>query len=171
MLAEKVESLCGFRPESDLVDAFLSKQARGGDVIRPSPTRVRPREKAPVVPGTPPDKELGFEFRGRFHPARNHRDLMLQVFRLLSAEDTSFLNRFAARSLTGRARRPKLARSRHELFPGNEALAQDTSHSAELNPGADWYVDVNQSASSIRQTIKTACEVAGVSFGDELRII
>lgn len=179
LLVEKAESLCGFRPENELVDSFLSEQLRPSKVSSDKhqwPRGVQVPSVRPANTGVSSGmvsrrNGLGFKFRGQVYEARNHREVLLGVFRLLSKEDASFLDRFASRSLTGSARRPKLARSPQALFPGNEGLSLDSSNWKELENTAGWFIDLNQSASGIHKTIETACEVAGVSFGVDLVIL
>ena len=168
LLADRVESLCGFKPDPDTVARFLRESAlsipAGTPPGRPRPTPTRtPRAAAapaaPVVPSGP----VGFQFDGQHHPARNAREVLVGVFEALASRDATFLERFAALPKHGRKRR-YLARTPEELYPGRPDLAHD--HSARLASG--WCLGINVSRAAIKRIIAMACTVAHLSFGREL---
>lgn len=178
--ADKVESLCGFRPKPDTVADYLGGIAG----ISPSAARRSPRDRREISPREktttekrPPAAQAststatgpGFVLQGTRCTARSARDVLIQVFQKLTELDPSFPERFAARTRQRRKRR-YLARSREELYPGNERLAGEPSHARELGPGSGWWIDVNLSRRSIEQVIAMACEVAGIDFGTGLVI-
>ncbi len=152
LLAEKVEGLCGVRPDEARVEAFLRTCQRDpaspARPARPSPPVVRdpaPARPAAADPGAagpntgeaarvapahkthalPSDKATrGYTLDGVFHAARNSADVYRQVITALMAADGGFAERFAQ---TGGRTRMYLSRDRAALFPGRPDL-QDQSH-------------------------------------------
>ncbi|MBI5235140.1 MAG: hypothetical protein HY886_02695 [Deltaproteobacteria bacterium] len=107
LIAEKVESLCGYRPGPDMVADFIS-----GLMKTPVPPNPYPK---PLPEPTPPvrdktqmlkgDGNIGFELRGKKFEARNARDVFIQVMEKLSDEGQHFCERFASRPKHGTKRR------------------------------------------------------------------
>ena len=176
LLADKVESLCGFKPDVDTVARFLRENvglrgsqqatAQGTRTPLPVPPAPAPSQKAKPMTAAPSDARLGgvgYTFEGRFTPCRNGREVLIAVFEALATRDPTFLERFAARPKHGRTRR-YLARSPDELYPGRPDLARE--HSFKLQSG--WHVGTNVSHAQIERIIEMACEVSRVRFGKEL---
>ena len=88
---------------------------------------------------------------------------MIQFISLLADRDSTFLERFAALPKHGRRRR-FVARSKEELYPGREDLAQDHSH--KLRPG--WWIGTNYGVRQMNGIIEKACDVAGLVFGKDV---
>lgn len=172
LLADKVESLCGFKPDVDTVARFLRENVglRGSHQAAAHAQRSVPLSPAPTPMTKPttsaPDARaggVGYTFEGRFTPCRNGREVLVAAFEALAKRDATFLERFAARPKHGRTRR-YLARSPEELYPGRPDLARE--HSFKLQSG--WHVGTNVSHAQIERIIKMACEVSKVRFGKEL---
>jgi hypothetical protein len=171
LVADKVESLCGFKPDLDTVAKFLREDvaiksgATPATFVKPTrsfPDRIEHKEghTAESVGGP---KFVGFTLDGHFVPGRNGRDVLVGVFEALAARDSTFLERFASRPKHGRTRR-YLARSPEKLYPGREDLASE--HSFKLKSG--WYVGTNVSHAQIERIIEMACEVSNIRLGREL---
>ncbi len=167
LVADKVESICGYKPEPDTVATFLAgRTAR----VPASPRTILP----PLVPeqatmgqraGASETKgTVGFVFLGQAHAARNGRDMLVQLLQKMAARDPDFLERFAALPKHGNQVR-YVARSQRELHPMRPDLAE---HSRELVPG--WWVYLHLSHQGITRVIQTACQAAGLKFGTEVRI-
>ncbi len=173
LLADKVESLCGFKPDVDTVARFLrenvslrSSQQAAAPATRatpPSPASAPTTRPSIVQPADARPGGVGYTFEGRFTPCRNGREVLVAVFETLAKRDSTFLDRFAARPKHGRTRR-YLARSPEELYPGRADLARE--HSFKLQSG--WHVGTNVSHAQIKRIIEMACEVSGVRFDKEL---
>jgi predicted type IV restriction endonuclease len=162
LLSDKVEDLCGVKPEPDAVAAFLRKQSLAEtDSLSTLPSK-KPRGPAQstTTPGVP--KATGLELYGQRRQARSARDVLIQVFKEFAEREPDFLERFAALPKHGRKRR-YLARTREELYPDSPHLA-DNAH--EIRPG--WWIDTHASKAGIETRIKMACEVAGVQYGKDL---
>jgi hypothetical protein len=178
LIADKVESLCGFKPDIDTVARFLKDNvalrgvteasAQGPRSAPPPPaapvTSIAPR-RHPEAPSETRASAVGYTLDGRFVPCRNGREVLVGVFEALAKRDPTFLDRFAARPKHGRTRR-YLARSPDDLYPGRPDLARE--HYAQLQSG--WYVGTNVSHAAIGRIIEMACEVARIRFGKELVI-
>lgn len=178
LLADKVESLCGFKPDVDTVARFFRENvglrgsqqaaARAQETTPLSPPSQSPSPAPTTRPSTAPPAHaraggVGYTFEGRFTSCRNGREVLVGVFEALAKRDATFLERFAARPKHGRTRR-YLARSPEELYPGRPDLARE--HSFRLQSG--WHVGTNVSHAQIERIIEMACEVSRIRFGKEL---
>ena len=108
LLADKVESLCGFKPDVDTVARFLRENVglRGNQQPAMQPTRavasptpgpppaLAPMPKASLSPAPTPTG-VGYTFEGQFVACRNGREVLIAVFEALSKRDSTFLERFA----------------------------------------------------------------------------
>ena len=166
--ADRVESLCGYKPDLDAVASFVSSRVRAG-VPEGQKTAVSqvPSGQQPVAAagGRPGPDRLGFRLHSREFSASSARDVLIKVFEELAARDKSFLERFAARARHGRTRR-YVAREKSELYPGRPDLADEYSH--QLQSG--WWIGTNYHRQGITKIIQLASEVAGISFGTDLMI-
>jgi predicted type IV restriction endonuclease len=164
LLSDKVEDLCGVKPDPDAVAAFLRKQPPSINEAVPAPSRKRPKRPAQLTPTATIPKAIGYELYGQRRRARNARDVLIQVFREFAEREPDFLERFAALPKHGRKRR-YLARTGEELYPGSPHLVDNAY---EVQPG--WWVDTHASRAGIETRIRMACEVAGVRYGTDLLI-
>lgn len=107
LLADKVESLCGFKPARDDTAAFLSNLGKGNGEMPPLRPRPWPRPKRAEEGPTPePQPErTGFTLEGDFRPARSAKAVLVRVLEELSSRDPTFAERMAARPKHGRKRR------------------------------------------------------------------
>lgn len=185
IVADRVESLCGFKPSPDVVAGFLKDgiagqapliaarnaprqataqidhapvaKAVGSAAAAVAPTPSPPRA-APAAGGP-----VGFTLEGQFHPARNAIDTLRQAFDLLIQRDATFAERFAGLPKHGRSRR-YLAWDANDLYPGRMDLVRDCS--TKLSSG--WWMSTNHSKQTIGQIFAMACDVAGLEFGKDL---
>lgn len=125
---------------------------------------VQKRGTRPAVEPSQPSG-VGFVLNGRFHAARNARDVLVRMFGELANRDAMFLERFAALPKHGRTRR-YLSRSREELYPGRPDLVRDFSH--EVRPG--WWLGVNLSRNAIERILEMASEVAGLRWNLDVNV-
>lgn len=173
LLADKVESLCGYKPTADQVASFLESRVKSDapvePIVMPQIRRRRQRKsQSPTIPtssSTQQPTECGFVLYGDFYRARNAKDVLIQVMEELSKRDNMFLERFDALPKHGRKRR-YIARTKGELYPGRPDLANE--HSLHLASG--WWLGTNYSKRSIERIIRMACEVAGIDFGKQLQL-
>ena len=160
LLADKVENLCGYRPDPDTVTAFLSEGVPTNvkAIVKPQSTSAMPKKPDESTKG------YGFTLMGQHFPARNPTDVYFQVFEELTKHDATFLARFAALPKHGKKRR-YLAQTPEELYPGQPEL---TSAAHQLSSG--WWLGTNYSTSSKKKIVQLACQVAGLQFDVDLSV-
>lgn len=159
LLAEKVEDLCGYKPDSDKCGRFI-KSVIDTDppAVLVSPNYQRAEKKVHKTSGII-NGRYSFSFKGRKYEARSSRDVMIKLFKLLIEEDATFLDRFASRK-HGKKRR-YLAQNKYELYPDRPDLCEE--HSVEITAG--WWLGTNYSRNNIQIIIDLAREVAGPKLG------
>jgi hypothetical protein len=175
LLGEKVESLCGYRPDTRTVVEFL-KGVRFGPLapafqdlgkVNSDPitatARLSNRMPSPAAVSLGP----GFVLNGTPYRARSAADVLIQVFQQLAKRDATFLERFAYEMRDRKSRR-YLARSAEELYLSSPHLAHMPSHCRELFPNSGWWIDTHLSRDSIERVIRRASDVAGLKFGKDL---
>lgn len=182
IVADRVESLCGFKPGPDMVASFLKDSVAGRmpaiapakpaaptaprtvQVAAPAMAKVGQPAPAPAQrSGAGQHGQVGFSFEGRFHPARNAIDTLRQVFDLFIKRDPTFAERFAGLPKHGRTRR-YLSRDANELYRARPDLVSECS--IKLDSG--WWMSTNHSKQTIGQIISMACDVAQVAHGRDL---
>jgi hypothetical protein len=162
LLADKVEDLCGYKPDLDVCSQFLEMQMQNNKLVEKYEVEIKPpiKQTKPFTPATSSNHprtadNFNFLFKGQEFSARSARDVMIKLFQLLSKEDSGFLDRFASRK-HGKKRR-YLARDKHDLYPNRPDLAEQ--HSVEVVAG--WWLGTNYSRRNIQDIIELALEVAG----------
>ena len=173
LIADRVESLCGFKPDPDLVADFLKSHALTQLTTVTTPDALKmPSRPRDVVPAPSPQghghispASTGFVLNGKFHATRNARDTLIGIFEAFAQIDPSFLDRFASLPKHGRTRR-YLAKNPSELYPGRPDLVHD--HSKQLSSG--WWLSTNHSRRSIAQIIEMASNVMGPAYKAGVRI-
>lgn len=169
LVADRVESLCGYKPEPDLVAGFLSKQmvqGRGTAAAAPrDAARVAPQPAASRRPAAAGAGRFGFRIEGREVTCRNGRDVLIEVFEELTRRDSSFPERFAALPRHGRKRR-YLAKDRDQLYPGRADLVANHSHRLPCG----WWLGVNVSRKAVERIVQMACRVSDLRYGRDLEI-
>jgi len=161
LLAEKVEDLCGYKPDLDTCSQFLEQQMQNSQSVAPSTGGKEFLTRELISPASRTKsirrRNLGdfrLVYKGREISVGSAREVMTTLFQLLAQEDSGFLARFASRK-HGKKRR-YLAKDRYELYPGRRDLAEQ--HSVQVIPG--WWLGTNYSRRSIQEIIDLALEVA-----------
>lgn len=166
IVADRVEVLCGYKPDPDTVARFLKDHiSLRTPVTTTQPTRPLVTPPSPVASVGSPLGTVGFVLNGQHYLAKNARGVLVTTFETLSQRDATFLERFAALPKHGNKRR-YLARSPEELYPGRPDLSHE--HSTQLRSG--WWLGTNVSKAQIGRIIEMACEVARVKYGRELSV-
>jgi hypothetical protein len=178
IVADRVESLCGFKPDPDMVAQFLKSSiaTRSAPPHQPSRSTIQhlpaPRPVVPPQPIVPPSVRsvsptapirLGFTFKGKFRPCKNAIDVLRDVFETLIQNDPSFPERFAGLPKHGNKRR-YLARDANELYPGRPDLCRENA--VQLTSG--WWLGTNHSRQMIARIIEMACDAAGLKYATDL---
>jgi hypothetical protein len=168
LIADKVESLCGYKPDPDTVASFLANGANPAANPQNKPKLYQqPKAQKKSQPSIRQTElsSVGFSLQGRTYTSRNARDVMVKLFEELARKDSTFLERFAARPKHGKKRR-FIARSQVELYPDRPDLGE--AHSHQLSNG--WWIGTNYSRENIEKIIRMACEVAGIDYGTDVKI-
>ena len=172
LLMEQVASECGTMPEQDDVESFL-KACLSGEVPEvpdaPAPaTKSRPRKSSPepqAATSRATGKITGYTFENRTVETGTAYRTLAEVLKEFHRRDPNFMERFADKTATRRRR--LVARNRQDLYPYSPDLAEKMS--LDLENG--WWLGHNLNAETIRRRIKTACEIAGVQYGSQLKLI
>lgn len=171
LLAEKVEDLCGYKPDLDVCSQFLEMQIQKSKNFEKSePEKQEIIKKKSSTPRadtiqTPTVNQFKFTYKGQSFAAGSAIGLMIKLFQFLSEKDTKFLNRFASLEKHSRKRR-YLARDKYDLYPGRSDLAEENS--VEVVPG--WWVGTNYSRKKIQDIIKLALEVVEPQLRKEIKV-
>lgn len=174
LLADKVESLCGFKPDRHTVVTFLSPTAKSWrapnkTLAAPLPAPEMPITLANTVRPLPKTTETlhakGFYLFGQAYPAQHAREVMSRLFEEINQSQPDFLDRFAALPKHGKKRR-YIARLQTDLYPNRPDLCE--THAYRLSNG--WWMGTNNSKMSTEKIIKLACQVAGLSYGVDVVI-
>lgn len=101
LLAEKVEDICGYKPELDACGAFL--EGLSGPSPEEKPQAQRRTSGASDHPHRTGHQKVGperfkFSLAGKQYEARSAREVMTKVFKQLTEDDPQFLERFSART-------------------------------------------------------------------------
>jgi len=171
ILSEKVEDLCGYKPDFDMCSQFLAKSARQSAII-PVSTSSKPSLPSYILNQQTKKKTLhtskvapfSFEFNGKTYTARSARGIMEEAFRLFAKADAGFLEKFASRK-HGKKRR-YLAQDRKDLYPGRPDLAE--AYSVEITPG--WWLGTNYSRKNIDDILSLALEVVNSNVRSAIRL-
>lgn len=168
LLAEKVEDICGYKPDLDTCGQFLENIVKAGETFVSYPPAAK-QAAVSIEPATGKSRtrkveHFTFKFKGIRYDAGSAKEVLVKVFRLLAQEDSGFLERFTARK-HGRKRR-YLAKERQELYPGRPDLAEEQS--VEIVPG--WWMGTNYSRKNIQEIINLACEVASPRLGSAVQV-
>ena len=170
LLAEKVEDLCGYKPDLDMCARFINNQIlNGADIYkqkRDSLLTTKKHDESIYTTNKISNQKNKFYFiyRGKEIKAKSAREIMIKIFEILHNEDSSFLERFISRK-HGKKRR-YLSRDKYELYPGRPDLADE--HSIEIVPG--WWLGTNYSRRDIQNIINLALEVAGPRIKDSIKV-
>ena len=93
LLSDKVEDLCGVKPDPDAVAAFLRGQVSPKTATPPVVPLKRTTQTAQPATGTGVPRSVGYTLDGRWHAARSAREVMVKVFDELAKRDPTFLER------------------------------------------------------------------------------
>ena len=178
LLAEKVESVCGFKPDLETVAGFLLNGLRSQAIQPQPPVRIsrpvvaHPKATTPPAPKpeevqTPRRSGIGVELLGQWYPAKTGSDLMVRFLQLVTDRDPGFAERFVTVPRKSSKRR-HIARSPQDLYPSTPGLATKSGTCREFRPG--WWVDVNKSTGKKLRSIELACGIANLQYGNDVKV-
>jgi hypothetical protein len=175
LLADQVESLCGFKPDLDSVAYFLKNNITFKssilEVQKKSPKNstnsisVPPKNAQSATSALKP-LVTGFVLLGQQYSARNAIEVLEKVFEQLAKRDPTILERFAALPKHGRNRR-YLAKQSNDLYPPKSQHLN--SKSKQLTSG--WWFSTNHSKAEIKKIIGMLCEVSHFKYDKDLVVM
>jgi len=165
MLAEKVEDLCGYKPDLDLCSRYLDRLSvdqNPGGVFQPSVRQPPAKAKDKSNNGLA-SRPFLLLHKGKNIRVKSAVENMTTFFKLLYELDGSIFDRFVSRK-HGRKRR-YLTRDKAELYPGRPDLVDLCS--IEVAPG--WWLGTNYSRKNIQDIIDLALKVGGPEIRDVIQ--
>ena len=172
LLMEQVASECGTMPEQDDVESFLkaclSDEAPEVPSAPAPANKSRPRKSSPepqpaASRGT--GRITGYIFENRTVETGTAYRTLAEVLKEFHQRDPNFMERFAAQTVGSKRR--LVSRDRNALYPDRP----DFVRKASLDLGNGWWFGHYIGAATIRNRIRTACEIAGVKYGSQLKLI
>lgn len=172
LIAEKTESLCGFRPASEDVEQFLDTLSTGMTTTLPmpatkplthSPRSAKKSEHILAVESPVSDRKVDYTILGHARHAATASDALIDILQTLAKRDAHFVEKLAP-VVRGRTRN-HIARKRDDVYPLKPELAEYT---VEFVPG--WWLGTNIANRDKLRIIKGACDVAKLKFGHDLKI-
>ena len=178
VLADRVESKVGVRPDNnDVVNFLRSLQRQEEQVPAPPPSgaseRKQPVQRRVRQVSTPPSPGASGGGRsgklvifGKSFPCKNPTDAMVIVFKELESRKPGFYQRFYNDPRNhGRTRRI-IAQDARELYDSDNPLYEK----AYKQLGGGWVIATYNSKRIIERNIRIAAEVAGLKFGKDIII-
>lgn len=166
LLSDQAEALCGFRPVSAEVIAFLRSLTAGGSEQTPPPA-TRNRVPEPVMVASPVRQNKVFGGRsvtysvlGEQRLAPNGSQALIDVLSILARRDLQLMQRLSD-EVKGNSRN-HIARTAAEIYPSRPDLAR----AAEFAPG--WLVGLNIANREKVRIVRKACEVFELKFGTDV---
>jgi predicted type IV restriction endonuclease len=168
LVSEKVEDLCGVKPDVTAVATFLRRRLHSTENKPPHPFPA-PKKRNPErsldtsYENSQTPEFVGFSLHGKTHRYKNAIETYTNALRELARRDPDFPTRFAAYP-KGRGKRPYIARTREALYPGKP----DFEGGRELRRG--WWIDTNLSNKQKARLMKIACDVMDIKYGTDLKV-
>ena len=123
-----------------------------------------PQPRAPFQ--TPPQTRAAtVNILGQNHDARNAKEATLIVLRELARRDPSFLARCIGHPDNVGRKRAYIGRNTEDLFPDHPDLRELHEEIAD-----GFLLNTNLSNASKQGVLRMACEVAGLTYGREVRV-
>ena len=162
LIAEKAESLCGFRPAPEDVEAFLLSTPKTSTSNRPLPRSEA--ITAPIAIQQPvSERGINYNILGQARTANNAIDALIDILKTLARRDSQFLEKVSP-TVRGRTRN-HIARSREDVYPRKPELAEYTT---QLAPG--WWLGTNIANRDKMRIISKACAASGLTLGRDIVI-
>ena len=175
LLAEEVARECGTRPRLEDVEAFL--KGVSSEAVQPTP---RPRQsKTASTPKAPESdsvsaqlksgkrsKIVGFVLDGKHGGTETSIGNLASILKEFSGRESGLMEDFRERTMKGK--RPLVSKNRDELYARPD---EDRPQAEDLENG--WWLQkgIYATTKEVKEHIEIACEIAGVKFGSQLKLI
>ena len=176
LLKEKVESLCGYSPNEDIVINYLKNnltvkefslpkttiiKQTGTQQHQPTKTKIKNIDPTSITTAN----VIGFSIKGKEYKTKGARDFCIKGLTELSKLTDNFFARYAALPKHGKKRR-FVANNKFDLYPGREDLAQNDSF--EIIPG--WWVGTNIGQLQAIKIVLLGCEIAKLKNDKDFKV-
>ena len=165
LIADRVETLCGYRPAPEDIEDFLITDRQVGPVTSiqvpqsmPKKTQANTGEKTPVS-----ERAISYKIFGVAKRADNATDALIDILRSLAARNPYFLEKVAP--LVKGTSRNHIAKHRNDVYPLKPELIEYTT---EFVPG--WWLGTNIANREKMRIIKEACKAEGLVLGKDIVI-
>ncbi len=164
-LANECESKKGIRPENaDVINFLKGLNSTKGDLSAGSIKKpVAVSAKTPTSVKKP--SKISYRLHGHECTCKTMKEAFVGIFTELAHNDPHFAQRCAADAAFYGRTRQYIGRSREELYPNHPELQ---SQVGEL-PGG-WWINTNSDNAHKISLLKHACRIAGIKFGNDLKI-
>ncbi len=173
LLSEKVESLCGYSPDQDVVINYLKQNVH----IKTSTDFRELEQKHKKTKSTSTRKQtgekmitstnvIGFILKGKKFKTKGARDFCISGLKELSNYSDNFFARYAAIPKHGKKRR-FIAEDKYDLYPGRKDLAEKASF--EIEPG--WWVGINIGQLQSIKIVYLGCEIAKLKIDKDFTVM
>ena len=179
LIAGEVANETGQSPDIHAVEDFMQQQIASQTApltvkksTRPYQHGRTPRSSLPPS-DKPVGKIIGFEYDGKKHNTKSARRTLQEVLKLFQIQDSDFIKQYYKETCKQGNTPTRLRTSqRQEVAKSKEALhhtGQQYNKSMPLRHG--WRMDGNLLSSTVEKRIKLACNLKGVRFGKDLKLI
>jgi len=173
LLSEKVESLCGYSPDQDVVMNYLKQNIHIKSLSefqerkpKSTKTRIRITRKQTDKKIITSDNVVGFILKGEKYKTNGARDFCIKGLEEISKYSDNFFARYAALPKHGKKRR-FVADNKYDLYPGRKDLAEKASH--EIEPG--WWVGINIGQQQAIKIVYLGCEIAKLKIDKDFTVL
>lgn len=173
LLLEKVESLCGYSPDQDVVINYLKQNVQiktpadfrefeqKNKKTKLTSTRKQTEEK--IITST---NVIGFILKGKKYKTNGARDFCIKGLLELSKCSDNFFARYAAIPKHGKKRR-FIAEDKYDLYPGRKDLAEKASFEIE----SGWWVGINIGQLQSIKIVYLGCEIAKLKIDKDFTVV
>lgn len=165
LVAERAESICGYRPDATEIEKFLIDRERS---FRPRPTILSPvasetTRRAVQTQGEPSGSRIEYRLLGTTYSAPNAIEALIEILKFLGDRQPEFWSR--VEPLVRLRKRHHIARSRRDVYPDKPELEQYTREIAR-----GWWLGTNISNQVKKRILEAACKASDLRFGADLQI-
>jgi len=155
LLADKVEDICGFKPDENDCIHFLEMHYQNLTKYSQEPPIREIQDSTNLVN----NRNIFVTIDGKTEYCHSAREVMIKIITYLAKRDSTFLDSF--QKIAHGKKRHYISRNKMDLYPGRPDIADKASR--EFLPG--WWIGLHYSKRSIDDIIKLALHHAGLKKG------